>query len=150
LTGGGVSVPSRWTTHIVVTEKLLTRLDPEDACAQAVARFHDALLGVATDTDAALATRHLEPALAVLSTWSEPTTPRDPRMIDIELPDDLRVAVAVTDVMRAMGAIMALTALLAGPNDEIALAYAAAAVAVYAGHASGLGWVSGYRMRDEH
>ena len=115
-----------------------------------MARFHDALLGGETSVDAALATRHLEPALAVLSTWSEPATPRDPRMTDIDLPDDLRVAVAVTDAMRAMGEIMALTALLIGPNDEMALAYAAAAVAVYAGHASGLGWVSGYRMRDGH
>ena len=134
----------------MVAEKLLPRLDPEDPCARAVGRFHDALLGGQTSLDAALATRHLEPAVAVLSTWSEPATPHDPRMIDIDLPDDLRVAVAVADAMRAMGAIMALTALLIGPDDEMALAYAAAAVAVYSGHASGLGWVSGYRMRDEH
>ena len=100
--------------------------------------------------DAALATRHLEPALAVLSTWPEPTTPHDLERTDVDLPDDLRVAVAMVDAMRAVGAIMALTALVIGPNDEIALAYAAAAVALYAGHASGLGWVSGYRMRDEH
>ena len=64
--------------------------------------------GRGDSVDAALATRHLEPALAVLSTWPEPTTPHDLERTDVDLPDDLRVAVAMVDAMRAVGAIMAL------------------------------------------
>ena len=138
-----------WTTHIVVAEKLLPRLDPEDPCAQAVARFHDVLLSGATDVDAALATRHLEPALAILSTWPKPPSSHNPHRPDADLPDDLRVALAMIDAMRAVGAIMALTALLIGPRDEVGLAYAAGAVDLYAGCASGFDWVSGYHVRDQ-
>jgi hypothetical protein len=111
-----------------------------------VERFHDALMDATSDEQAILATEHLEPVMATLVTWRKPTTP----MADVEPAEDPRTAAETTDAIRTMGSIMALTALLIGPDNEMALAYAAGAVAVYAGQASGFGWVTGYHTRDKN
>lgn len=136
-----------WGEHIRAAALALDQLDAGDPCGLHVIAFADALEG-ARDREGALATRLLEPVVEILATWPAPTTPNDAEPGESELPDDLEAALFTADALRSVGALSALSALGLGPDSATGRAFAAAAVDLYAGRSSGLGWLSGAAGED--
>lgn len=131
-----------WGEHKAAAIQALEQLDADDPCGLDVILFTDALID-ADRQQGAIAARLLEPVVDILETWPEPTTPHDDQGPDPDLPEDLREAMATTDALRCVGSLLVLNALKLGPESAKGRAYAAAAVDLYAGRISGLGWVSG-------